>query len=37
LSDLIQRSTDESRLEYFFNVLCNIEWWEWRTRELMRQ
>ena len=25
LSDLIQRSTDESRLEYFFNVLSNIE------------
>jgi len=25
LTDLIQRTTDESRLEYFFNVLCNIE------------
>lgn len=25
LADLIQRTTDESRLEYFFNVLCNIE------------
>ena len=25
LADLIQRTTEESRLEYFFNVLCNIE------------
>jgi hypothetical protein len=25
LSDLIQRCTDESRLEYFFSVLCSIE------------
>lgn len=25
LADLIQRTTDESRLEYFFSVLCNIE------------
>ena len=25
LSDLIQRTTNESRLEYFFNVLSNIE------------
>jgi hypothetical protein len=25
LADLIQRTTDKSRLEYFFNVLCNIE------------
>jgi hypothetical protein len=25
LSDLIQRSTDESRLDYFFSVLCSIE------------
>ena len=25
LADLIQRTTEESRLEYFINVLCNIE------------
>ena len=25
LLDLIQRSTDESRLDYFFSVLCSIE------------
>ena len=25
LADLIQRTTEESSLEYFFNVLCNIE------------
>jgi hypothetical protein len=25
LTDLIQRTTEESRLEHFFNVLCNIE------------
>jgi len=26
LADLIQRCTNESRLEYFFSVLCKIEW-----------
>ena len=26
LADLIQRCTNESRLEYFFSVLYNIEW-----------
>src|SRR6056300_933808 len=25
LVDLVQRTTDESRLQYFFNVLCSIE------------
>jgi len=32
LPDLIQHSLDESRLEYLFNVLRNIELKKWRTR-----